>query len=131
MRAARQPGPAFSILLVEDDQSTRDVYCLMIRTRFPACTVFKAQDGVNGVELFKKHCPDIVITDLDMPAMNGLDMVREIKTVKGKTQFIVLTAHGKEPDQENLLKLGCCSYIAKPVNFEGLFAAITKSLDAM
>jgi YesN/AraC family two-component response regulator len=124
MEALQQQDAAVSILVVEDDKSTRDMLCLMIKTKLPANSIYPAEDGRIGVELFKKHAPGIVITDINMPVMNGIEMAKEIKAMKPDTRFIVLTAYSNQIYLENFQKIGFRAYILKPIDFKKLFTAI-------
>lgn len=116
----------FSILFVEDD----DMVCLSIghilARHFPDATVYTAQNGLIGLEIFKQHTPGIVITDINMPLMNGIEMAGKIKSIKPETMFIVLTGHSDKDYLERFSAVGFEDYIIKPVDFEKLFASIEK-----
>src|SRR5690242_13939966 len=80
-----------SILYVEDDKTTSDVLRTMILRQFPEITIHVADNGDRGICLFKEHMPKIVITNIDMPVMDGLEMASRIKSIKDDSKFIVLT----------------------------------------
>lgn len=63
---------AWSILIVEDDKGASEVVGRIIAKRYPDASVFVAGDGKLGIKLFKKHLPDVVLTDINMPEMNGI-----------------------------------------------------------
>jgi YesN/AraC family two-component response regulator len=128
MEPLQRSTPAFSILVVEDDKSALDMLCLMIRFKLPDSAVYSAEDGRQGVELFKKHTPGIVITDVNMPVMNGMDMAEEIKSIKPDTRFIVLTAYNEKIFFDKFKEIGCSAFILKPVEFKKLFAVIEKCI---
>lgn len=123
---------AKSILLVEDDKLSREVTVGLIRRIFPDVTAYAANNGSSGLELFKEHTPDIVITDINMPELNGILMANAILSIKPDTKFIVLTADtGKAALEQcagNGFKAECC--IIKPINFQDLIAAITTCLES-
>lgn len=116
--------PAISLLVVDDDKMARDVLSIMIAREFPNSSIYFAEDGRSGLELFKEHIPDIVITDISMPVMDGIQMAGEIKSMKDDTKFIVLTGYSETDYSSKISEFGIKEYILKPVVFKRLFAAI-------
>jgi len=84
--------PPFSLLLVEDDKTTREIVKRMVALKFPQCTIYTAEHGKKGLELFMEHTPDLVVTDINMPEMDGIEMARAIKAVNPNATYIVLSA---------------------------------------
>lgn len=123
---ALQSPPPFSLLIVEDDRSACDIIARMVGLRYPDCTIYTADNGLKGLELFKKHSPDIVLTDVNMPVMDGVELAREIRSIKAKATYIVLTAYSSKIIFEKFKDIGVCAYLLKPIDFEELFAAIEK-----
>ena len=82
-----------------------------------------------GEELFKKHTPEIVITDISMPLKNGIEMVREIKSIKSDTKFIVLTAHKDKINSAQFTEIGSHIYLFKPIELDSLIIAIEKCIE--
>ena len=121
-----QSVASFSLLFVEDDT----VVCLaigrMIARQFPDATVYTAENGRIGLELFKEHTPEIVVTDINMPEMDGIEMAGKIKSIKDDTKFIVLTGYSDKNCLGRFGEIGFDDYIVKPVDFGTLFAAIEK-----
>jgi YesN/AraC family two-component response regulator len=117
---------AVSLLIMEDDQMARMAICRLIAIRFPEITVFTADNGRIGVELFRKHAPEVVITDINMPEMNGIQAAGEIKSIRDDTRFIVITGHNDENYRERFREIGCVDYIIKPIDFGKLSAAIER-----
>ncbi|UFS69446.1 response regulator [Geomonas sp. RF6] len=113
-----------SLLMVEDDPVARNVILRMVERRFPACTIYTAENGREGLELYKQHSPELVISDINMPEMNGIDMAREIRTIDPDARFIVLTAYGNQSFLQTFTEIGFCAYLLKPVNFKELFTII-------
>ena len=116
-----------SILITEDDQTTLNILANLIRKKF-AVKVYPAEDGKMGLEVFKAHNPDIVITDINMPVMDGIEMAREIKLIKAGTRFIVLTGYSDRNYFDRFKEIGFKDFIMKPVDFSQLFPAIEKCL---
>ncbi|UFS69982.1 response regulator [Geomonas sp. RF6] len=116
----------FSLLMAEDDLDTRDIILRMIARKFPHCTVYAADNGREGLDLFRKHSPEVVITDINMPFMNGIEMTREIRSLGEKAAFIILTAYRNQSFKEEISDLGYCAYLLKPVVFKDLIEAIDR-----
>jgi YesN/AraC family two-component response regulator len=98
----------------------------MITREFPGITVYTAENGLIGLELFKDHTPEIVITDINMPVMDGIEMAGKIKAIKSDTRFIVLTGYSEKKYSEKFSEIGFYEYIIKPVDINLLFAVIEK-----
>jgi YesN/AraC family two-component response regulator len=118
------PQLSISILIVEDERVIREVMDVMITRRFPDAAVYVAENGEAGLELFIKHTPEIVITDIQMPVMDGIRMAVEIKSIQSGTRFIVLTAFSNTGYYEKFNEIGFHDFLPKPIEFDKLFAAI-------
>ncbi len=105
----------FKLLYVEDDSSIRGVMCEYLKKFFQTVTV--ANDGVEGLEAFKKDKFDIVITDLSMPKMGGLEMLKEIKELNENQAVLITTAHNEPEYMGGAIKSGVDGYILKPFDF--------------
>lgn len=121
----------YSLMVVEDDESAREVLCLMLAKKFPGFTIHAAENGKVGLERFRAYQPDIVITDVNMPVMDGIRMAAEIKALKADTRFIVLTAYNEKIFFQKFTQIGFSAYILKPIEFKKLFAALEKCLGEM
>ena len=119
-----QARSLLSILVVEDDEMSRDLLGVMIANKFPDVTIHYAEDGRTGLELFKKHMPFIVITDVNLPVMDGIQMTREIRALEADTKLIVITAYSTRDYLEKLNEIGFSACILKPIVFGKLFDAI-------
>lgn len=113
-----------SVLYVEDDKATRDEIFSMLQRR--ASHVLEAADGIEGLELFISHRPDIVITDIRMPRMDGLQMAKEIGERSPGTPIIVTTAHGDVDYLLQAIDIAVDQYILKPVDTRKLLKALEK-----
>jgi YesN/AraC family two-component response regulator len=109
---------------VEDD----NIVCLTVSRvlgfEFPEATVYSAENGQAGLEQFKLHSPEIVITDINMPVMNGLEMASEMKALRPDTKFIVVTGHYDKEHLARFSEIGYVEYLVKPLDFKKLFAVI-------
>ena len=80
---------------VEDDTSVRESLMRFLKRRFDS--IYSAKDGAEGLELYIAHKPDIVITDIQMPVMDGVEMSRRIKELNPEALIIVTTAFNEKP----------------------------------
>jgi YesN/AraC family two-component response regulator len=117
---------SFSLLIVEDDKAARDIIANMVGLEFPDYTILTANNGIEGFELFKQYTPDIVITDVNLPLMDGVELARKIRVLNGNATYIVLTAYSDQTIFDKFKDIGVCAYPLKPINFDELFAAIEK-----
>jgi two-component system, sensor histidine kinase and response regulator len=127
MESAHTSQHTHSILIVEDDKAARDILGVVISKKYPDITLYFAENGRTGVDLFKEKAPEIVITDVNMPVMDGIQMAREIKALKADTMFIVITAYSDRNISEKFID-GFTSFIKKPIQFAALFEAINKCI---
>jgi len=123
------PPHSISMLIVEDEKVIREVMDVMISRRFPDAVVYVAENGKAGVELFIKHNPEIVITDIQMPVMDGITMAEAIKSLQRGTKFIVLTAFSNTDYYEKFNEIGFHYFLPKPIEFERLYAAIESCIE--
>ena len=115
-----------SILCVEDDSVSRTLLAQMLRTRFSS--LFMAKDGIEGLELFRRHHPALVITDIQMPNLDGIQMAQVIKEESPETMIIVTTARGDAEMLLSAIEVGVFDYVIKPLAPPRLYAAIEKCL---
>jgi CheY-like chemotaxis protein len=97
----------------------------------PDVTVYTACNGTTGLELFKAHLPDIVLTDLHMPYMDGREMAGKIRAIKPETKLIVITGDNEKLELKDLAekKLTFDRIIEKPIDFQNFFGAIRQCID--
>jgi two-component system NtrC family response regulator len=107
--------PEKTILLVDDDASLRRV--LAHHLTEVGYRVLAATDGASGFEMFTEEQVEMVITDIQMPEMSGLDLLRRIRVMNPDTVVLVITAYGSIETAVEAMKLGAHDYITKPFNF--------------
>jgi len=120
--------PPLSLLVVEDDREAVEVLKIIIPRKFPDVTIYIAANGTTGMELCKEHSPDIVVTDINMPGMDGVQMAREIRATRPDTNFIVITGYNDKAYLDQFSNIGITAYILKPIEFNELFSAIEKCI---
>lgn len=115
-------GCGSKILVIEDEPTVRAG--LEDNLILEGYQVVCSEDGVKGLELFKTLDPDLVILDVMMPGIDGLEVCRQIRSLKNSTPIIMLTAKGGEVDKVVGLELGADDYLTKPFAMRELFARI-------
>lgn len=118
-----------SLLYVEDDPITVLSVSEMLARRVSA--LYTASDGSAGLELFKEHKPDIVVTDIKMPGMNGLVMSEAIRSIDKNARIIVLTGYSDWNSYTKSADIGIRQYVLKPMKIKELFTAIDSCYKAM
>lgn len=115
-----------SIMIVDDDELTR----MALNSGFKRyCKHFYvAVDGMDGLDKFKKNNIDLIITDIHMPNLNGLDMMNEILKLKPDQSFIVVTSFDTDENLFESMKKGAISFIKKPIMMENLQNAVVMAL---
>ncbi len=110
------------VLLIEDDREIREQLALFL-TRIVG-TLYIAENGEQGFEAFKTSCPDLVITDIRMPVMDGLEMAKAIKEMDNNVPIIVTTAYNETQFLLNAIEMGLDKYVVKPTDTDILIEAI-------
>lgn len=113
-----------TILLVEDDQETLRQMQIMLRRK--AGKLYTANNGVTGLNTYREVKPDIIITDLKMPLMGGIEMGREIRKTDRDTPIIVTTAYDDGSVILSAVDVGVNKYIIKPVDPGNLLEALSE-----
>src|SRR5256884_5915312 len=114
--------PMARILIVEDEPAM--VAGLRDNFEFEGYDVITAPDGVAGLERALKEAPDLVILDVMMPRMSGLDVCKQLKSKRPSLPIIMLTARGQEVDKVVGLELGADDYVTKPFSIRELLARV-------
>jgi len=111
-----------NILIAEDDSSTYDI----IRRFLQGCTISRAVDGEDVLKKIKRKSYDMVLMDIRMPKMDGLEATRRIREKDSDLPIIAVTARSFKTDEDECLAAGCNGYIAKPIAPQELIAEINK-----
>jgi YesN/AraC family two-component response regulator len=114
----------FSVLYVEDDDEIRDQLANFIKRRVGALHI--ASNGQEGLLAFDAHRPDIVVTDILMPVMDGLKMAEKIKAISPPTPIIVTTAFNETNFFLKAIDIGVDKYVIKPVNTDILGSVLAQ-----
>ncbi|MCF7919378.1 MAG: response regulator [Candidatus Cloacimonetes bacterium] len=110
------------ILFVEDDDLMRETISNILSKS--ADEVFLAENGLKGLELYKEHKPEIVITDIMMPEMNGLEMIRKIRQEGIPVKIAVVSAYSEKENFLRSITLGVNNFLIKPISYRDLLKVI-------
>ncbi len=116
----------YSVLVVEDDAAMRDL--LVESLAEEGYQLLSASGGREGIKQVREHNIDLVITDLRMPDLDGLDMVRELRTLPSPPDVITITAFGTIATAIKAMKLGAFDYITKPFEIDQLLISAERTL---
>lgn len=124
LKELKELSTDISILYVEDDMRLREHVSTYLKLIFKR--VDSAEDGAIGLELFKKTVYDIVITDIQMPKMNGLEMVSAIRELKKNQAVLITSAYGDSDYLMQSIALDIDGYIIKPIEFDKINETLYK-----
>jgi two-component system response regulator CpxR len=113
------------ILLVDDEREFVQTLSERLLMRDMGSAV--AYDGESALEVAREDEPDVMILDLKMPGIDGIEVLRRVKATQPEIEVIILTGHGSEADKELCLQLGAFAYLQKPVDVEELSATIKRA----
>jgi len=115
------------ILIVDDDRQVREVLHQIFMSAGYNCLL--ANDGREGVEVFKAGRPPLIVTDLKMPVMTGIELLQQVRAIDGDVAVIVLTGAADVKIAIESLKLGAYDFIMKPVNVDELLIAADRAFE--
>ncbi|MFC1939788.1 response regulator transcription factor [Chloroflexota bacterium] len=114
-------------LIIEDNADVVEAISLCLQTRWPDVTISSSALGFNGVEKVKSLSLDIIILDLNLPDIDGLEVLRQIRSFSS-LPIIIVTVRGEEDDQAKGLEMGADDYIVKPFRPRDLIARVNSVL---
>lgn len=117
------------LLYVEDDEIARENAVEYLENYFN--TIYEASNAIDALKLYKEHKPNIIISDISMPKLNGLEFVKEIRKTDKKTQIILVTAFCTKEYLLEAIELGLVKYLVKPVEENSLKEALNLCLEAI
>ncbi|BBG65299.1 response regulator [Hydrogenimonas sp.] len=118
------PLESCTLLYIEDDRDTRRRVVPFLAPRVK--TLWVAENGQKGLELFEKCKPDIIVTDLDMPKMDGIKMARAVRTIDEEIPIILTAQYGEEYRLSAVIDAGISSFLPKPVKISQLLKVVEK-----
>lgn len=106
------------ILIAEDEEYNQMVVQAMIEILYPSVSMEIVSNGIEALEKLQNEPYDLLLSDVDMPLMNGYDLVSEIKKLNIKIPMVCVTAFAVSGDKEKLLMHGFERYISKPIDMD-------------
>jgi DNA-binding NtrC family response regulator len=126
MSTAETAGVQPHLLLVEDDASLRDGLARVLGDRF---LVSAAADGPSGVRALERELFDLVLLDMNLPGLTGLEVLKHGRGTQTDAQFVMMTGYGTVPDAVQAVKLGAFDYLNKPVAIPELLLKLERALE--
>ncbi|WP_375239573.1 sigma-54-dependent transcriptional regulator [Aurantibacter sp.] len=117
------------ILVIEDEAAIRRVLVKILSEESNTYQVEQAEDGLAGAEIIKSEDFDLVLCDIKMPKMDGVEVLEAIKKVKPEIPFVMISGHGDLDTAVNTMRLGAFDYISKPPDLNRLLNTVRNALD--
>lgn len=117
------------ILVIEDESAIRRVLVKILAEENEGYDVVEAEDGRVGIDLVKKEDFDLVLCDIKMPKMDGVEVLEAAKKIKPEIPFIMISGHGDLDTAVNTMRLGAYDYISKPPDLNRLLTTVRNALD--
>jgi DNA-binding NtrC family response regulator len=118
-----------NILLIEDEAAIRRVLSKILQEESKGYKVTEANDGLEGVELVRDNDYDLVLCDIKMPKMDGVEVLTAIKKIKPEIPVVMISGHGDLDTAVNTMRLGAFDYISKPPDLNRLLNTVRNALD--
>lgn len=117
------------ILVIEDEASIRRVLKKIISEENDSYDVEEAEDGLLGIEMIKNNDYDLVLCDIKMPKMDGVEVLEKAKKIKPEVPIIMISGHGDLETAVNTMRLGAFDYISKPPDLNRLLNTVRHALE--
>lgn len=116
------------VLVVEDNPTNMKLAVLLLE--HAGYRVLRAENAVDGIALARQQRPDLILMDIQLPGMDGLEATRVIKSDAAlrETKVVALTAFAMKGDEQRVLAAGCDGYIAKPIQYKEFLAEVARLL---
>ena len=112
------------ILVIEDESAIRRVLVKILSEENDTYEVSEAEDGLAGIEMVKKEDFDLVLCDIKMPKMDGVEVLEAAKKIKPEIPFVMISGHGDLDTAVNTMRLGAFDYISKPPDLNRLLNTV-------
>jgi two-component system nitrogen regulation response regulator NtrX len=117
------------ILIIEDEATIRRVLIKILSEENDSYIVEEAEDGIKGVEMIKNEDYDLVLCDIKMPKMDGVEVLEAVKKIKPEIPMVMISGHGDLETAVNTMRLGAFDYISKPPDLNRLLNTVRNALD--
>ena len=117
------------ILVIEDEEAIRRVLVKILSEEDPSYELFEASDGVSGLNMVKNNNFDLILCDIKMPKMDGVEVLENIKKIKEQIPIVMISGHGDLETAVSTMRLGAYDYISKPPDLNRLLNTVRNALD--
>ncbi len=117
------------ILIIEDEAAIRRVLAKILSEESDTYQVIESEDGLEGIELIKKEDFDLILCDIKMPKMDGVEVLEAVKKIKPEIPIVMISGHGDLDTAVNTMRLGAFDYISKPPDLNRLLNTVRIALD--
>ena len=117
------------ILIIEDEAAIRRVLSKIISEENESYNVEQAEDGLLGIEMIMNNDYDLVLCDIKMPKMDGVEVLEKAKKIKPEIPIVMISGHGDLDTAVNTMRLGAFDYISKPPDLNRLLNTVRNALD--
>ncbi|MDC8006241.1 sigma-54 dependent transcriptional regulator [Aureisphaera galaxeae] len=117
------------ILIIEDEAAIRRVLVKILSEESDTYEVSEAEDGLAGIEIIRKEDFDLILCDIKMPKMDGVEVLEAVKKVKPEVPVVMISGHGDLDTAVNTMRLGAFDYISKPPDLNRLLNTVRNALD--
>ena len=118
-----------TILIIEDEAAIRRVLVKILSEENASYTLEEAEDGAAGYEKIKNIDYDLVLCDIKMPKMDGVELLEAVKKIKPEIPMVMISGHGDMETAINTMRLGAFDYISKPPDLNRLLNTVRNALD--
>ena len=120
----------FKVLIIDDEPNIRKGLINIINWKKFQCEICgEASDGVEGLEKIEEYKPDVVFADINMPEINGLEMIKSAKQIVPNSKFIILSGYREFGYMQEAIKIGAFDYILKPSSIEDICEVVKRAVD--
>ncbi|MBI1806227.1 MAG: response regulator [Ignavibacteria bacterium] len=116
----------YKILIIDDDEVQLQLQRTLLMDE--GYTVYTTADGPQGITIFKKNRLDLVLLDVGLPSMSGIEVLKEIRRIDNKAKVILVTGYPSVESSVLAMQLGAWDYIQKPVHVEHLLEKVNNAL---
>ena len=117
------------ILIIEDEAAIRRVLTKILSEESPTYLVDSAEDGLQGLEKIKNQDYDLILSDIKMPKMDGIELLEAVKKMKPEIPMVMISGHGDMELAIHSMKLGAFDFISKPPDLNRLLNTVRNALD--
>jgi len=117
-----------TILIVEDNELNMKLFNDLLQSY--GYEVMQLTDGVEVLDVTQKHCPDLIVMDIQLPGRSGLEIIKDLKADEGLKHIpiVAVTAFAMKGDEENIRAAGCDDYVSKPISIPLFLETVAKHL---